>query len=109
MKPPVETIYDPAAVRRGNRVPSYIWTGIERGRTGRTLRPTGIKPNWHLIMTIAGRGSFRQPGMEHELLPGDMVLFTPDCYQDYGPVEGSTWDDLYAHFSPRPQWHPWMR
>src|SRR4051812_32626691 len=74
MKPPVESIYDPAAVRRRDRVPSYIWTGHEIGGGGRVLRPNGIKPNWHLILVLSGQASFRQPGMERLLGPGDLIL-----------------------------------
>jgi AraC family transcriptional regulator of arabinose operon len=103
--------YDPSRVRHGaNRVPSYIWTGHEQDRrSGRTFRPRGIPPNWHLILTLSGKGSFRQPGREHPLARGDLILFTPWCYQDYGPVEGESWENLYAHFAPRPHWLPWMR
>jgi AraC family transcriptional regulator of arabinose operon len=109
MKRPAETMYDPAAVRRADRVPSYIWTGHEVGATGRVVRPNGIKPNWHLILVLSGRASFRQPGMERPLAAGDLILFPPDCHQDYGAVDAGGWENLFAHFSPRPQWHAWMR
>lgn len=92
----------------GKRVPSYIWTGYER-RTNRTVRPMGIRPNWHLILTVGGSGSFRQPGLEVPLALGDLILFTPDCYQDYGAIDGHEWENYFAHFPPRPQWHAWMR
>jgi AraC family transcriptional regulator of arabinose operon len=102
--------YDPASVRTGRgRSPLYIWTGYQRGGTNRAVRPRGLKPNWHLILVTAGRGSFRQPGVELALGPGDLILFSPDCYQDYGPEPGGSWDDIFIHFSPRPHWHPWMR
>jgi AraC family transcriptional regulator of arabinose operon len=100
--------YDPATVRSGPRVPSYIWTGHEN-RTSRVIRPTGIKPNWHLILSVSGEGSFRQPGFELPLRAGDLILFPPDCYQDYGAVDGASWENYFAHFAPRPTWHAWMR
>jgi AraC family transcriptional regulator of arabinose operon len=101
--------YDPAAVRGRGRAPSYIWTGYQQGVTRRAFRPRGLKPNWHLILTTAGRGSFLQPGVRLPLEPGDLILFAPDCYQDYGAEPGQSWDDIFIHFSPRPNWHPWMR
>ena len=99
--------YDPASARSGPRVPAYIWTGHEV-RSDRSIRPTGIKPNWHLILTVAGAGSFRQPGFEQLLQPGDLILFPPDCYQDYGALSGKSWENFFAHFAPRPTWHDWM-
>jgi AraC family transcriptional regulator of arabinose operon len=102
------TPYDPALVRRPDRVPSYIWTGLERSRW-RSYRPDGIPPNWHLILTLDGQGSFRQPGRELPLRRGDLILFTPWCHQDYGAEEGKLWVNLFAHFPPRPHWLPWMR
>jgi AraC family transcriptional regulator of arabinose operon len=109
MKPPAKGIYDPAAVRGGPRVPAYVWTGHQQQR-GRVIRPTGIRPNWHVILTVSGDGSFRQPGFERRFVPGDLILFTPDCYQDYGPVQpGGTWENIFIHFAPRPHWHGWMR
>ncbi len=101
------TPYDPATARLGPRVPAYIWTGHEF-RKDRAVRPTGIKPNWHLILTVSGNGSFRQPGFEQGLAAGDLILFPPDCYQDYGALPGATWENRFAHFAPRPTWHAWM-
>ena len=100
--------YDPATARNGPRVPAYNWTGHE-DRTSRVIRTTGLKPNWHLILTVSGRGSFRQPGFELPLAAGDLILFPPDCYQDYGGVDGARWENHYAHFAPRTPWHAWMR
>jgi len=109
MKPPVKGIYDPATVRGEKRVPAYIWTGHQH-QTNRVIRPSGIRPNWHLILTLSGVGSFRQPGLERTFEAGDVILFTPDCHQDYGPAqEGGSWENLFVHFAPRPHWHGWMR
>lgn len=100
--------YDPSSVRRADRVPAYAWTGRQVARS-RVVRPRGIRPNWHLILTLGGTASFRQPGREVPLSRGDAILFTPDCHQDYGPPPGGAWENLFVHFSPRPQWLPWMR
>lgn len=108
-KPRTPLPYDPERVRRWDRVPAYIWTGRQVART-RVVRPHGIRPNWHLILTLGGAGSFRQPPrLEVPLSRGDVILFTPDCHQDYGPTEGGAWENLFVHFAPRPQWLPWMR
>ncbi len=105
-------IYDPAVARGGKQVPAYIWTGHQH-QVGRVVRPSGIKPNWHLVLTVSGRGSFRQPsdpGLELPLIAGDLILFAPDCHQDYGPRRRrAVVENIFAHFAPRPQWHAWMR
>ncbi|MBA3709420.1 MAG: hypothetical protein H0W83_11460, partial [Planctomycetes bacterium] len=100
-------MYDPAAVRNRDRVPSYIWTGHQVA-TARVIRPKGIRPNWHLILTLSAGASFRQPGFERELAIGDLILFSPDCHQDYGPMDRRPWENIYAHVAPRPHWHAWM-
>jgi AraC family transcriptional regulator, arabinose operon regulatory protein len=69
----------------------------------RVLRAKGIA-EWHLTYTIHGRGHYRQPEVEFESLPGDLVLFEPGAYQDYGCGAQSSWEFIWVHFMAKAQW-----
>lgn len=49
----------------------------------RVIRQRG-SGSWLLTFTVAGRGRYRQPGLELDANPGDAVLLAPESYNDYG-------------------------
>jgi len=72
------------------------------------LRPAGTR-DWLLVMTLAGKGHVRAAGQVWPLTAGDLLLFAPDTPQDYGAAEPQgQWDNIWAHFRPRPHWIPWL-
>ena len=98
-------MHDPAEVRTHGRIPTYIWTGHEVHRGEHHVRrPRGTPPNWHVIYTLGGRAYFGQRGERFDVGAGDLVLLGPDCEHDYGCEKNDRWNNLYAHFTPRPQW-----
>jgi AraC family transcriptional regulator of arabinose operon len=83
--------------------------GSMAGRTIRhTLRLRGSR-DWLLIYTVAGGGLYRFRGGEFTSRPHDITLYRPGAFQDYqwSPRAGR-WDLLYAHFTPRDEWLPWL-
>jgi len=70
----------------------------------RAVRPKGT-PDWLLIFTVDGSGVFRSPLGDYVAAPGDAVLIPAGVSHDYGLIqEGTTWELIYAHFFPRPEW-----
>jgi AraC family transcriptional regulator of arabinose operon len=102
-------------VAGSNRITSYItkatmfWGGYFPGRTIRhTVRRQGSR-DWLLIYTMAGGGLYRFSEGEYTSRPDDMTLYRPGAFQDYqwSPTM-RRWDLLYAHFTPRDDWLPWL-
>lgn len=81
---------------------------FDQGPTYRTARPGGTE-DWLLIYTIDGSGRIRHKAGEFVCNPGSVLLFAPGIEQDYGshPDKGR-WQLCWAHFVPRPHWHPWL-
>lgn len=74
----------------------------------RAHRPRGVD-DWLLIHTIAGAGRFGHPGGELITGSGDWVLIRPGTLHDYAvAASGTSWELLWAHFQPRPDWLPWL-
>jgi AraC family transcriptional regulator of arabinose operon len=103
-------MHNPAEARTHGQIPTYIWTGHEvHSREHHIRRPRGTPPNWHVIYTLDGRGYFGQRGVRFDVGSGDLVLLGPDCEHDYGCEKNDRWNNLYAHFTPRPQWLELMK
>lgn len=65
--------------------------------------------NWLMTYTVAGRGLYRQPGVQVWAEPGDLVLLQPDALHDYSVPPDGSWEFLWAHFQPRPAWFSWWQ
>lgn len=70
----------------------------------RTRRSKG-GGDYLIALTITGRGRLRSPRRERFTEPGDLFVYEPDGYQDYGtdPRVGR-WELRWAHFRPKPTW-----
>lgn len=74
----------------------------------RAYRPRGVG-DWLLILTISGNGRFGHAGGDLISGPGDWVLIRPGIRHDYAVAPSAkSWDLLWAHFQPRPDWLPWL-
>ena len=75
-------------------------------------RPRGTS-DWLLIHTLAGSGRIvAGDGQEWNTAPGEIVLYEPHAYQDYGTAsgrDGGAWRLRWSHFHPRACWLPWLR
>lgn len=79
------------------------------GRTYTNWRPHGTK-DWLLIYTAGGAGYLTTASQEGKTRPGDVTLYAPGDYHDYKTdPEAGRWHLLWAHFIPKPSWHPWLR
>lgn len=61
--------------------------------TYKTRRIQGTD-DWLLVLTLSGRGYVRAEAGERKLGPGDLVLFEPFAYHDYGVEAGGRWELL---------------
>jgi len=95
------------------KIRSLSWSETERGPQElivgefaevadyRVQRPSGTA-NYLLIQTVAGAGRILGPGGEELLTgPGQLILFEPASFHDYGtsPRAGK-WNLLWCHFMP---------
>ena len=81
-------------------------------------RPRGT-PDWLLIYTVAGSGKIvTAHGGEWRTAAGDVFVYEPHAYHDYGTAPASSgadrstpavWHLRWAHFHPRPHWLPFLR
>ena len=85
---------------------------FRRGPAYTNWRPHGT-PDWLLIHTLAGSGRLvAADGREWTTSAGDIVLYEPRAYQDYGTAggrDGGAWRLRWSHFHPRAHWLPWLR
>ncbi|WP_159882099.1 helix-turn-helix domain-containing protein [Paenibacillus puerhi] len=65
-----------------------------------TKRPRGMS-DWLITYTISGEGFMRTPDGEAACRPGDVALLKPGTPHQYGTAEGSRWQFVWAHFTPR--------
>jgi AraC family transcriptional regulator of arabinose operon len=74
-----------------------------------TFRTRGTD-TWLLLFTLAGRGFLRgASGTAAEAGPGDVHVYRPGVWHNYGTMPGDRWRFHYAHFHARPTWTPWLR
>jgi len=90
--------------------PDTFFAGHNRETQGyRTMRPRG-SPSWLLIATMAGRAIVQHREEKLLLGAGDVIVYQPGVFQDYGMVEErGLWELRWAHFYPRPHWLEWLR
>jgi AraC family transcriptional regulator, arabinose operon regulatory protein len=93
-----------------HQTPSMIVTGHFREGPGYTTRRPRGTDDWLLILTVSGLGRCGFPGREIVTEPGDVVLYCPGAFHDYG-VEGKLqrWELLWTHFHARPHWLEFLR
>lgn len=114
MSRPGENLLNPAALpplapeqldRR-----SDLTTGhFDQGEGYQTFRTRGSE-TWLLFFTLAGRGFLRgSSGAATEARAGDLHLYQPGVWHNYGTMPGARWRFHYAHFNARPTWTPWLR
>lgn len=79
------------------------------GRDYSTWRPEG-SGDCLLIYTRAGQGYCRpRRGEPLALGPGSVCLWEVGAWQDYGTDAAvGAWNIIWAHFTPRPHWRPWL-
>ena len=74
-----------------------------------TFRTRGTD-TWLLFFTLDGRGFLRgSTGTAAEARAGDVFLYRPRVWHNYGTMPGDRWRFHYAHFNPRPTWTEWLR
>lgn len=71
-------------------------------------RPHGTK-DWLLIYTVSGEGAFRVDQEVQLCGPGDAVILPPGTPHHYATPEGKTWELLWVHFLPQPEWMRWLQ
>ena len=62
--------------------------------------------DWLLIATLGGSGRFGSTNGEFFTQLGDLTLLRPGTCHDYEARE--SWELLWTHFHPRPDWSPWL-
>lgn len=86
--------------------PSKLVTGhFHNGADYRVVRPNGVG-SWYLLYTAGGTGRFKIGNETLLLRRGDLVLAPPGTEHDYATV-GTYWENWWAHFQPRREWHEW--
>jgi AraC family transcriptional regulator, arabinose operon regulatory protein len=85
--------------------PTPVVMGHILGETSyQTWRKHGTQ-DWLLMLTISGTGRIGAFPTQ----AGEAVLIRPHTPHDYGTAQNAThWELLWAHFLPRPHWHPYM-
>lgn len=69
----------------------------------------GTLPEWVLGMTISGRVLYNVDRDPIESKRGDCVLVRALHPQFWRVPAGSKWNVIYAVFTPRPHWYPWLQ
>jgi AraC family transcriptional regulator of arabinose operon len=90
--------------------PGPLVTGhFYKGPHYATYREQGTR-DWLLIYTLGGCGRFGHAGGEFLAHTGDLVLLRPGTLHDYGTAKGAaSWEPLWAHFIPKPEWMSWLK
>lgn len=99
--PPGATSYTPP--------PSTLTSDIFSGTSHRhTFRPHGCE-DWLFIYTLGGLGCFDHKDGRLQVAAHEITLYRPGAFQHYRRDPGaSSWDFIYAHFLPRPEWLDWL-
>ncbi len=99
-------IHDSAVRTPTPQPPPYVHvlTGHEHRRPDRCWRPRGTD-DWLLMHTLSGSVRVALPGRELLLESGDTLLYKPGTPQDFGgDASSASWEVVWAHFVPRPDW-----
>ncbi len=123
----------PASPTPHSTVATIITGHFNETASYRVWRPGGTR-DWLLIYTVSGAGRYHAQagrGRPNTLLtgPGDVTLFAPGAWQDYGTAvvdddarptapagdglkagqRRNEWELLWAHFQPRDYWGDLLR
>lgn len=79
--------------------------GVLHEGPGYRVRRPGGRPDWFLVQTLAGCGTFRQGRAVLEAPVGTVTLVRPAGEHDYGTADGhDAWTLAWAHVAPRAEW-----
>lgn len=82
----------------------HLLTGHEHRQQDRCWRPGGTE-DWLLMHTLSGSVRLALPDRESVLGSGNAVLYQPGAPQDFGGnASSASWEVVWAHFVPRPDW-----
>ena len=99
----------PLAVPQLDRRSDLTTGHFDQAAGYQTFRTRGTD-TWLLFFTMDGRGFLRgSSGTAVEARPGDVHLYRPGVWHNYGTMPGGRWRFHYAHFNPRPTWTQWLR
>ena len=71
-------------------------------------RPSG-RQDWHLLLTLSGRGVVESGDKTHYCKSGDMVVIPPGVPHFYYTEQSEgIWEKIWVHFIPRATWKPWL-
>lgn len=71
-------------------------------------RPSGSM-DWLLMYTISGEGQILKNNQQTVACEaGDAVILMPGIPHHYG-TKGSSWEFIWVHFIPDPEWSTWLR
>lgn len=95
--------FNPEAIR-DQHFPLLIGGHYRMRANYRIVRPKGT-PSALLLFTFAGEGLLRTTEGKIACRPDTLVLFPPDCAQDYATApEGGYWDFCWCHFHLPEDW-----
>lgn len=73
-----------------------------------TFRRQGPE-NWLLKVCLTGGGAFRlRSGELARTGEREVYLIEPEATHDFGSIDNRSWDTLWCHFIPRPEWRSLM-
>jgi Transcriptional regulator containing an amidase domain and an AraC-type DNA-binding HTH domain len=70
-------------------------------------RPSGSR-DWLLMYTLSGEGRIQKHDQTVSCVAGDVALLMPGIPHHYG-TKGTSWEFIWAHFIPDPEWSTWLR
>ena len=73
-----------------------------------TYRPSGTK-DWLIMYTLNGHGIVIDEDRPLSCTEGDVVVIPPHVPHYYYTAEGSHWEKLWCHFTPRDSWMAWIK
>lgn len=107
--PTAKDIHNSAAIEPHHVAPPVIAPGHFHTRPGYlTVREQGTE-DWLVIYTAVGSGRIGYRSGVYHTGPGDLILWRPHTYHNYGIAESCLeWEILWAHFLPWPHWHRFL-
>jgi AraC family transcriptional regulator, arabinose operon regulatory protein len=92
-----------------DRQPNLLTSCFDQGDGYQAYRRMGTD-TWLIFVTVEGRGFMRGPsGSAAEARPGDVHLYRPNVWHNYGTMPPGRWLFHYAHFQPRANWMEWLQ
>lgn len=91
-----------------NRPPGVLATEYYRKEYGYFCRRSKGTRDWLMMYTVSGAGIVESALRSFECKSGDVVLIAPGTPQEYYTAEGSVWEKMWCHFTPRPSFYSWL-